>query len=147
MYIRQCKSNEMVRVRVRVSDFWGNSFTEFESNSGRNKTLSVGEYLNKMRQYLKDIINNLKKSDSWKIQLAIANNIISSIDNDEEHVMRSKSHNKEIMINYKAVDIIKELSDSPKNRYQNNLKSMKGADFVFDYVHLLSYKYYKIKPN
>ena len=100
-----------------------------------------------MRQYLKDIINNLKKSDSWKIQLAIANNIISSIDNDEEHVMRSKSHNKEIMINYKAVDIIKELSDSPKNRYQNNLKSMKGADFVFDYVHLLSYKYYKIKPN
>ena len=137
----------MVRVRVRVSDFWGNSFIEFESNSGRNKTLSVGEYLNKMRQHLKDIINNLKKSDSWKIQLAIANNIISSIVNDEEHVMRSKSHNKEIMINDKAVDIIKELSDSPKNRYQNNLKSMKRADFVFNYVHLLSYKYYKIKPN
>ena len=51
------------------------------------------------------------------------------------------------MINDKAVDIIKELSDSPKNRYQNNLESMKGGDFVFDYVYLLSYKYYKIKPN
>ena len=36
-------------------------------------TLSVEEYLNKIRPYLKDIINNLKKSDTWKIQLTIAN--------------------------------------------------------------------------
>ena len=28
-----------------------------------NKTLSVEEYLNKIRPYLKDIINDLKKSD------------------------------------------------------------------------------------
>ena len=52
MYIRQCESNGIVRVRVRVSDFWSNSFIEFESNGDRNKTLSVEEYLNKMRQYL-----------------------------------------------------------------------------------------------
>ena len=36
---------------------------------------------------LKDIINNLKNSDMWRIQLTIANNFICSIDNDEEHVM------------------------------------------------------------
>ena len=41
-------------------------------------------------------MNNLKKSDTWKIQLAIANYFISSIDNDEEHVMHSKSHNIKI---------------------------------------------------
>ena len=29
--------------------------------------LSVEEYLNKIRPYLKDIINNLKKSDTRKI--------------------------------------------------------------------------------
>ena len=46
---------------------------------------------NILRPYLKDIINNLKKSDTWKIQLAIANNFISSIDNDEPRVMHSKS--------------------------------------------------------
>ena len=34
-------------------------------------------------------MNNLKKSDTQKIQLAIANNFISSIDNDEERVMHS----------------------------------------------------------
>ena len=62
---------------------------DYESNGDRNKTLSVEEYLNKISPYLKDIINNLKKSGAWKIQLTIANNFISSIDNDEDHVMHS----------------------------------------------------------
>ena len=48
---------------------------------------SVEEYLNKIRPYLKDIINNLEKFDTWKIQLIIANKFISSIDNDGERVM------------------------------------------------------------
>ena len=46
--------------------------------------VSVEEYLHITGPYLKDIINNLNKSDTWKIQLTIANNIISSIGNDEE---------------------------------------------------------------
>ena len=41
----------------------------------------------------------------WKIQLKIVNNFISSIDNDEEHVMHSKSHNIEIMINDDADEV------------------------------------------
>ena len=68
---------------VRVSNFWNNNYFQYESNSDRNKTLPVEEYLNKIRQSLKDIINILKKSDTWKIQLTIANDFISSIDNDE----------------------------------------------------------------
>ena len=42
-----------------------------------NKALSVKEYLNKTIPYLKEIINNLKKSDSWKIQLTRAVNFVS----------------------------------------------------------------------
>ena len=42
------------------------------------KTLSVEKYLNKIRPYLKDIINNLKESDMQKVQLAITINFISS---------------------------------------------------------------------
>ena len=74
--------------------------------------LSVEEYLNKIRPYLKNIVNNLKKSNTEKIQLAIKNNFISSIDNDEECVMHSKSDNIEIMINDEADKVIKELFDS-----------------------------------
>ena len=41
---------------------------------------------------------DLKKSDTWKIQLTIANNFVSSIDNNEERVMHSKSDNIESLI-------------------------------------------------
>ena len=34
---------------VRVGKFWGNNYIEYESNSDRNKTLSVEKYLNKIR--------------------------------------------------------------------------------------------------
>ena len=41
----------------------------------------------------------------------MANIFISSIDNDEERVIHSKSNNMEIMINGEADEIIKELFD------------------------------------
>ena len=119
---------------MRVNNFWSTNYIEYESNSDRNKTLSVEEYLNKIRPSLKHIINNLKKSDTWKIQLTKANNFFSSINNDEERVMHSKTDNIEIMNNDEADEVIKALFDSLKNRYQNNLASIKGSDFVFDYV-------------
>ena len=63
--------------------------------------------------------------------------------------MYSKSDNIEIMTNDETDEVIKELFDSLsfKNRYQNNLKSMKSSEFVFDYVHLLYYNNHKINPN
>ena len=74
--------------------------------------LSVEEYFNKIRLYLKDIINEIEieKSDTQKIQLAIATNLISFKDNDEECVMHSKSGNIEIMINDKTDEVIEEPS-------------------------------------
>ena len=51
---------------VKVSNFWSSSSIEYESNGDRNKALSFEEYLNKIIPYLKDTINNLKKSDKWK---------------------------------------------------------------------------------
>ena len=132
---------------VRVSSFWSNNYIEYESNDDRNKTLSVEEYLNKISPYLKDIINNLKKSDTWKMQLTILNNLISFIDNDEERVIHSKSYELEIITNHEADEVIKELFDLLKNVYKSNLESTKGNEFVFDYIHLLCYKCHKITPN
>ena len=51
---------------VRVSTFWRNNYMEYKSIY---ECVSVEEYLIK-----KDIINNLKKSDIWKIYLTVANN-------------------------------------------------------------------------
>ena len=47
--------------------------------------------------------------------------------------MHSKSNNVKIMINEKPDEVIKELFDSLKNRYQNNLESIKGSEVVFNY--------------
>ena len=90
---------------------------EYERNGNRNKILSVGEYLNKIRPYLKDIINNLKKITTWKIQLTIAITFISFQDNDKESLIHLKSDNIEIMINGKADDVIEFFFESLLNSY------------------------------
>ena len=109
----------------------------FNMKGDRSRTISVEEYLNKVRQYLKDIINNLKKSDTWRIQLSIAINFVFSKDNDEKQGIYSKSVSIEIMINDEASKVIKKLFKSLRNRYQNNLESMKNSELLFDYVYLL----------
>ena len=141
------KEEENYHKPERVNNFWSNNYIEYESNDDRNETLSVEEYLNRSRPYLKDIINNLKKSDTWKIQLTIANNVISSIDYGVEHVIHSKSDNIEIMIDDQADEVIKDLFNSLKNRHQNNLESMKGNEFVFDWFFYCIINVTKENPN
>ena len=58
-----------------------------------------------------------------------------------------QSDNIEIMISDEADDFTEKSFKSLKNIYQNNLKSIKGSEFVFDYVDLLYYECHKINPN
>ena len=60
--------------------------------------------------------------------------------------MYSKNDNIEIMINDERDKFIENIFQSLKNRYQNNLESMRESEFVFDYVHLLYYKCHKKNP-
>ena len=69
--------------------------------------LSVEEYLDEIRPCLRDIINDLKQSHIWKIQLTINTNFISRKDDyDEGCVMHSKSDNIEIMLSDVTDEII-----------------------------------------
>ena len=77
----------------RISSFWNNNYIEYKGNGNRNNDLSLDEYLNKIKPYLKDIMIDLHRSDIWKIQLTIAINFISSKDTEEEHVMHSTCDN------------------------------------------------------
>ena len=82
-------------------------------------------------------MNNLKKSDVWKIQLTIAINFIYFKINDE-CVMHWKFDNIKIMTYNKADEVITEPFESLFSRYQSGLKTlMKGSDFIYDCVHLL----------
>ena len=76
--------------------------------------------------------------------MIIAISVLSSKYNDEERVMHSKSDNIEITTNDKADKYFQ----SRFSRYQIGLEiSMKGSDFVFDYVHLLYYKCHEINSE
>ena len=50
--------------------------------------------------------------------------------------MHSKSDNIEIIFNDEADEVMKELFQSLKRRYENNLGLMKGSYFASDYFHL-----------
>ena len=61
---------------------------------------------------MRDIIINLQKSGTWKVQLTIAINFISSKDADEEQVMHLESNNIEFMTYGNANNIVDELFES-----------------------------------
>ena len=91
------------------------------------------------------MINDKKKSREWKIQLVLKINFISSKNFNETRDMFSKSDNYEIMIGPDTDEIIKNLFNSILQRYQNGLgTSIRGSDFVFDYVESLNYIFHKV---
>ena len=51
------------------------------------------------------------------------------------------------MINDEAEDVVKDFLIHLKNRYQNNLESMRGSGFVFIYDWLLYFKCHRINFN
>ena len=74
--------------------------------------MSVKEYLDMIRQYLSDIINDHKSQGEWKIQLTLAINFVSSKNFKETRTMHSNSDNIETMIGSETDEIIEELFES-----------------------------------
>ena len=128
----------------------------------REKIYQTKKYLNMIRPYLTDIINDHKTRglvryhsgnrtwveetpSEWKIQLTMAIDFISSKDSDEARTMHTKSNNVEIMMSSETDEIIEELFNSFLQKYQEGLKeSMRGSEFIFDSVDSLYYNLNKI---
>ena len=89
---------------------------------------------------MRNIIIDLKNSDmensvnnTWKIQLTIGINFISSKDSEEERVMHSRSDNIKFTSCSNANEVFDELFESLHSIYQGNLEtSMRASDFIFD---------------
>ena len=56
----------------RLSNFGNNNYIEYESNDDQSRNLSLAEYFNEIKAYLRTIIINLQNSDAQKIELIIA---------------------------------------------------------------------------
>ena len=100
-----------------MGNFWNNNYIEYESNGDRNKNLSLKEYLNKIKPYLRDLIIDLQKYGIWKFQLTIAVNFLLSKDVDEERVMHLKRNN----IDFLTYDNVNDVMNFSSHSFQDTI--------------------------
>ena len=79
---------------IIVNSTSSNNYIQHESKGDKDKILTISEYLDKIRPYLEDMINDHKNQSEWIIQLPAEINFISSkSDSDEARIMHTKSDN------------------------------------------------------
>ena len=59
----------------------------YESSGDKDKSLSLQDYLDIIKPFLRDMINNHKNHGEWKIQLTMQIIFISSLDTEEFQIM------------------------------------------------------------
>ena len=96
---------------------FNNNYTQYESRGEKDKILTIKKYLDKIKPYLNDMINDHKTQGTLRIhypgnkiiehKLTMAINFHSSKpDPDETCIMREKSGNIEIMIGSDIYEIM-----------------------------------------
>ena len=83
---------------IKIGGAFNDNYVEYKSDNERDKSISIKTYLDKIREHLRKMINDKKKSGEWKIQLVIKINFISSKNFNDVRDMHSKSDNVEIMM-------------------------------------------------
>ena len=139
-------NEDYYKPKLTKSGYDGN-YTQYESIGDR--ILSIQEYIALIEKYLRKLINQYKNKGEWKIQFIAEINFISlKPGSDETRVMYTRSDNEEFMSGSDTDEVIKLLFRSLLQKYQENLQNkMRGSDFEFDGVNLLSYNFNKISLN
>ena len=134
---------------IIVNTAFNSNYVMYESRGDKDKILTIIEYLDMIRPYLVDMINEHKTKSKWKIQLTVVINFISSKpDSDETRIIYTKSNKIEIMNGSDTNEVIEKLFQSLLRKYQENLEEkMRGSEFVLDDVNALYYDLNKISLN
>ena len=110
--------------------------------------LALYEYFNVIKPYLKDMIDDYKSKGEWKTQLQMRMIFVSFIDKNETRNMYTKSDNITIMSGTEPEDVINELFNTFRKRYQEELETkMKGSSFIFEHIDLLEHHLHKMSLN
>ena len=102
---------------VRIGNAFSSNYIEYKSNGNKDKTLSSKYYLDELKPYLSDIINDHKTQSEWKIKLTMSINFFSSKDSKETRTMYSPSDNVEVLIGIETDKIVEDLFDSFLQRF------------------------------
>ena len=133
---------------TEVKSAFDGSYILYESKGDKDARLSIDEYFDIIRLYLKDMIDSHKARNEWKIQLSIRIIFVSFTDANETREIHTKRDNVTIMRGAETEDIINELFNTFRKRYQEGLETkMRGSSFTFERIDLLEYHLHKISLN
>ena len=94
----------------------------YESKGDKDAWLSIDEYFDLFRPYLKDMIDNYKSKGEWKIQLTMKIIFVYFTDVNEAREMDTKSDDITIISGIETEDIINELFNNFCKRYQEGFE-------------------------
>ena len=111
--------------------------------------MALKKYLSLIENYLRELIEEYKLKEEWKVQLTIEVNFISlKPSSDGTRIRYTRSDNIEIMFGDDNDDIIEQFFESLLQKYEENLQNkMRGLDFQFDGVNFLYYDFNKTSIN
>ena len=78
---------------TEVKSAFDGSCILYESRGDKDAKLTLYEYFDKIKPYLKDMIDDYKSKGEWKIQITMRIIFISFIDKNETQVMHTKNDN------------------------------------------------------
>ena len=130
---------------TEVKSAFDDSYMLYESKGDKDARLSIDEYFDIIRPYLKDMTDNHKSKGEWKKKLSMRIIFVSFTDVNETLEMHTKSDNITIMIEAETEDIINEPFNTFHKRYQEGLETkMRESSFTFERIDLLEYHLHKI---
>ena len=114
---------------ILISTAFNNNYLEYGSEG--SNSLSFTEYLNLIKPYLEDLINEKKNKGEWKLQLTAKISFVSlKPDSDETRLMYTRSNPEEFMNGSETEEIIESLYRSLLQKYNDNLQE-KNERFRF----------------
>ena len=133
---------------ILVKSFHNDGYKEYESRGDMTKSLSIEEYLDKTKPYLKELIDIHKaienNSKEWKVQLNAKIKNVSLDDAMDIRTFYVWSKNEEIRLGNETDDIVESLTNSFLNNYKREQQvSREKSNLIFDSVDLIQYKFHK----
>ena len=102
---------------ILIKTGFDNNYLEYRSEG--NDLLSFEEYIDLIKPYLNDLINDKKDKGEWKLQLSAEISFGSQKpDSDKKHVMYTRSICEEFMIGSETEEITEKLIMSLLQKYQ-----------------------------
>ena len=80
-----------------IKSAFNGSYVLYESRRDKDTNLALFEYFEKIKPYLRDMIDDYKSKGEWKIQTVMRIIFVSFVDKNETQVMHTKSDKIKIM--------------------------------------------------